>query len=331
LINNIKSLETDKHKLLDLVRLITRKQGKALGTEKAYCNWIKRYVIFHNKKHPSEMGTHHIKLFLIHLAEHERVSPSTQNSALNAISFLYREVLKIEIAGLEKIKRPGANRNLPEILNEQDIVLILMNLSGVSQLMLSMIYGSGMSVKECIRMRIEDVSFKRSQIFIRDSKGKGRWSLMPQSIQPLLTTHIEKVKKLHSSDLSAGHGLARHPMQENVTNPVLVDCWELQWLFPTKKMSKDPRSNNKLRHHVHQDMLSRQLLLVMVKTGINKVVNIKSFQGAFASHLLQQGYDVRTVQGLLGHSQMETTLQYDQLLKRVGVDIQSPLEELFKN
>jgi integron integrase len=324
-------LKETQPKLLDKVRRVIRNQGKALGTEKAYCNWIKRYVIFHNKKHPTEMGVAHIKLFISHLAVKEQVSAATQNSALNALCYLYKEVLKIEVDGLEKIKRPCVKGNVAAILSEEEIVLILMNMGGIPQLMLCIIYGSGMTMKECLRLRVKDILLESSQVFIRNAIGKGRKSLLPLNIHPMVLEHLVKVKNLHTKDLKEGNGLVRHPIQEDTAKLVLMKSLQWQWLFPARNITKDPRSNCYLRHHLHQDMLSRHLQVAVAETGIEKLVNIKSFQGAFASHLLQQGYDVRTVQGLLGHSQMDTTLKYDQLLKRVGVDIHSPLEELFKN
>jgi len=273
------------------------------------------------------MGCSEIKQYITHLAVNQRVSASTQNNALTAIRYLYSDVLKTELQGLDQIKYANVNGNTSNILTKNEILSIFTKLEGTSKIILSLIYGSGITISECIRLRIQDISFKRSQIFIYSPKGKGRHSLLPKWLHPLLENHLSKVKHLHRLDLQKNHGYVRRISQKDVSKPELSKSWNQQWLFPAKELSKDPRSTTILRHHIHHGTFSQKLSNAVKQSGISKIVNTKSFRSSFASHLIEQGYDIRTIQGLLGHVHLESTLKYDPMLRRTGCNIKSPIDE----
>ena len=260
--------------LLDLLRAEARLQGKSLGTERKYCMWVKRYILFHNKQHPRNMGVTHLKYFLEHLAVDEEVSASTQNSAFSAIHFLYKDVLKMDTSLFQKIKRPKISRNMKESLSEDEVGAIIEEMSGLPQLMVRLIYGSGILLKECIRLRTQDIHFDRSQVFVRYSNENGRWTLLPQLLHEELKAHLVKVKNLHDKDLRNGFGYVRLHYHEDVSKPILSREWGWQWLFPSQKFSTDPRSPLVLRHHVHQSFLQKYIAEAVRKSGISRLVSI---------------------------------------------------------
>lgn len=316
-------------KLLDLVRQEVRLQNKSLSTERIYCYWIKDYIIFNETTHPKKLEVNHIISYLTHLAEKRCVSPATQNSALNAIRFLYKSVLELDLKGLGEIRSVKSHKNLTEFLTVNEVLKVIHELEGVSKIIVSLIYGSGLTVKECVRLRVQDINLKRSQIFVHGRGKKDRWSILSLELHELLRDQINQVRKFYEEDIENGFGYVRHIEQMDVDNPKRTREWGLQWLFPAKKMSIDPRSGLYLRHHLLSDGVTKNINKVLKKSGIDKRISSKYIRAAFATHLMKQGYDVRTVQSLLGHKHVETTMQYDlSLFNNSAKTLISPLEDL---
>jgi integron integrase len=322
-----------KLSLLNQVRYVIRKQEKSLTTERAYCKWIKEYIFFHNKRHPRVLKTNDLKEFISYLVSKKKVSGSTQNNALTAIKFMYKHVLRIKLEGLENIQCCKVNENLPNLLSESEVHKILIQLDGTPRLILEIMYGSGLTMVECIRLRIQDIQFQKSQIFIRKKGCKGRWSMLSKMIHDDLKKHITEVKKIHQSDCEKGYGFARAVEQnKRGDEPSLVKTWGQQWLFPSNKISKDPRSKHYLRHHLYKDYLRREISKALPKSGIIKKATVSSFRSSFAMHLIHHGYDIRSVQKLIGHQQVDLTMKYDPIVLRHTVNkLQSPLETLFSH
>ncbi len=317
-----------KVKLLDLVRRCIRAKFYSIRTEQAYCHWIKRFIIFHGKRHPSEMGDAEVGEFLSHLANDASVAASTQNQALSALLFLYREVLDQKLAWLEtsydRAKRPP---KLPVVLTVEETQLILRELDGTYRLMANLLYGSGLRLLECLRLRIKDLDFGYGQIAVRDGKGgKDRVTMMPQSLQEPIQRHLAKVKALHEEDLAEGFGTVHLPQALERKYPHANREWIWQYVFPAAKRSIDPRSAVAQRHHVHEKSLQLAVQKAVRASGIAKPASCHSFRHSFATHLLEAGYDIRTVQELLGHKDVSTTMIYTHVLNRPGLGIRSPID-----
>ncbi|MEJ5240068.1 MAG: integron integrase [Anaerolineales bacterium] len=315
-------------KLLDQLREILRIQHYSYRTEEAYVDWVRRFILFHNKRHPAEMGAPEIRAFLAHLAQERNVSASTQNQALSAILFLYREVLRKEIEPvlLSTAKRP---EHVPTVLTREEVLYIMRHLDGTHKLMAQLLYGSGLRLMECVRLRIKDLDFEYRAITVRDGKGeKDRIVPLPEAVIPDLRRQIERVRLLHEEDLAAGYGEVYLPyaLAEKYPNASRELIW--QYLFPASRRSLDPRSGKERRHHIDPSALQRAVRQAAQKAGLQKRVTCHTLRHSFATHLLQAGYDIRTVQELLGHKDVRTTMIYTHVLERSGLAVRSPLDSL---
>lgn len=314
-------------KLLDQVRNAARLRHLSIRTEDSYVNWIKRFILFHNKRHPRQMGTPEIEAFLSHLATVKNVASSTQNVALSALLFLYKEVLSLDVPHLENLVRAKRPKKLPVVLTRQEVEAVLSNLSGAYWLMASLLYGSGLRLMECIRLRVKDVDFDSNQIFIRDGKGqKDRVSVLPQSLVRHLWLQLAKVRLVHQEDLAGGFGEVYLPYALDRKYPNAAKEWHWQYVFPASKLSIDPRSAKQMRHHISEDILQKKVKEAVFKAGVSKPASCHTLRHSFATHLLEDGYDIRTVQELLGHNDVRTTMIYTHVLNRGGKAVKSPLD-----
>ncbi len=315
-----------KKKLLDQVRDAIRVKHYSLRTEKIYVDWIKRFVLFHNKRHPREMGAPEIEQFLTHLALNENVAASTQNQALSAILFLYRDVLHQDLGDINAVRAKKPKR-LPVVLTRDEVERILTHLSGEYRLMAQLLYGSGLRLIECIRLRVKDIDFAQRQIIVRDGKGgKDRVTMLPASIVQPLQEHLQRVKRLHDQDLARGYGTVHLPYALERKYPNANREWSWQYVFPSDRLSTDPRSGKTQRHHLDESGLQKAVRQAAQRANIHKPVGCHTFRHSFATHLLQNGYDIRTVQELLGHKDVKTTMIYTHVLQRGGLAVRSPLD-----
>ena len=317
---------SNKPKLLDQVRNSLSQRNYANSTDNTYISWIKRFIHYHNKRHPEEMGEKEIGEFLTYLAIERKISPSTQNQALNAIIYLYKYILKIDLGEIKTL-RPRGYKHLPTVLTPKETHKILTLLYGENKLMAKLLYGSGLRVSECLKLRIKDLDFEISHIVVRDSKGnKDRMTMLPQSLQDSLKDHLVGVKALHEEDrrnkvegVYLPHALARK-------YPNASEEWIWQWVFPSVKLSKDPRTGIIRRHHRHGSGLRKSVKAAAKKAGIHKQVSPHALRHSFATHLLENNYDIRTVQELLGHKSVKTTMIYTHVLNKGPSAVLSPLD-----
>lgn len=321
--------EAQKPRLLDRVRQALRTRHYSYRTEESYVSWIRRFVLFHNKRHPDEMGEKEISEFLTHLAVKKRVSASTQNQALCALLFLYREVLGREMDAVKNIvwaKRPS---RMPTVLTQDETRALFGQLSGTTLLMASLLYGAGLRQMECLRLRVQDIDFGSNQILVRHAKGsKDRVTVLPHKVKPALQEHLVKVKKLHEADLRKGFGTVYLPDALARKYKHANREWRWQYVFPASHISVDPNSGIRQRHHVDASVLSQKLKIAVKNAGITKHVTCHALRHSFATHLLQANYDIRTVQELLGHEDVKTTMIYTHVLNRGGLGVKSPSDML---
>jgi integron integrase len=313
-------------KLLDQVRDAIRLKHYSIRTEQAYVGWIKRYIYFHGMRHPSEMGAPEVEAFLTYLAVKENVAASTQNQALSALLFLYREVLQQDLGPVDALraKRP---KRLPTVLTKDETLRLIGCLSGTHQLMAKLIYGSGLRLMECLRLRVKDLEFDRRAIIVRDGKGaQDRVTVLPDSLIPLLKEHLQRVKALHEQDLAQGYGAVYLPDALARKYPNADREWGWQYVFPASSLSQDPRSGVTRRHHLHESSLQKAIKEAARLAGIVKPVGPHTLRHCFATHLLESHYDIRTVQELLGHKDVKTTMIYTHVLQRGGLAVRSPLD-----
>lgn len=290
-------------------------------------HWIKRLILFHGKRHPAEMGKTEIEAFLTSLAVERNVSASTQNLALSAILFLYREVLETPLPWLGEVVRAKKPARLPTVLSPDEVRAVLAHTEGNVGLMLRLLYGTGMRLMECVRLRIKDVDFSMRQITVRDGKGgKDRVTMLPLSLEQPLRLHLAQVKAMHESDLAAGFGAVWLPDALAVKYPKAAKALGWQYVFPATGLSTDPRDGSRRRHHVDEKQLQRQLRKATLAAGVVKPVTPHTLRHSFATHLLESGYDIRTVQELLGHSDVSTTMIYTHVLNKGGRGVTSPLD-----
>ena len=320
---------TTKPKLLDQVRAAIRTRHYSIRTEESYVNWVKKFILFHNKRHPKEMGEKEINEFLTHLAVNRKVAASTQNQALCAIIFLYKHVLKIDIGDLGEMVWAKKPKNLPVVFTVEEADAVLKKLSGTYQLMARMLYGSGLRLLECLRLRVKDVDFGYHQITVRDGKGsKDRVTMLAEKIVESLTNHLKQVKKIHEQDLKAGYGIVYLPCALERKYPNANKEWGWQYVFPAKQLSIDPRTGIKRRHHIYETVLQKAVKQAIKKAGITKQASCHTFRHSFATHLIETGSDIRTVQELLGHEDIKTTQIYTHVLNKGGLGVKSPLDLL---
>lgn len=316
-------------KLLDQLRGAIRVRHYSIRTEEAYVDWVKRYIFFHNKRHPKEMGANEIAAFLSYLAIERGVSASTQNQARSALLFLYREVLAIEIAEMGDVIAAKVSRRLPVVLTEREVRELLLQMNGTMWLVASLLYGTGMRLLEGLRLRVKDVEFSRREIIIREGKGnKDRITVLPENLIAPLQAQIEKARVLHNADLAAGLGAVYLPDAFAVKNPSAAKAWGWQYVFPSPVFSEDPRTGKTRRHHLYEQSVQKAVKNAARAAGIDKPCTPHVLRHSFATHLLQAGYDIRTVQELLGHSDVTTTMIYTHVLNRGGKGIISPLDRL---
>jgi integron integrase len=315
-------------KLLDRLRAACRVRHYSLRTEDAYADWARRFILYHGKRHPQEMGAAEINQFLTHLAVDGRVGASTQNQAFSALLFLYKSVLQVDPGRIDGVIRARRPRRLPVVLTRPEVRLVLAKLDGTYRLMGQLMYGSGLRLLECLRLRVKDLDFGRGEITVREGKGnKDRRTMLPAAARPLLTAHLERVRLLHEKDLAAGHGRVHLPdaLDRKLPHAAAEFCW--QYVFPSAKMSTDPRSGAVRRHHAHESSISKAITDAVRLAGIRKRATSHSLRHSFATHLLEDGYDIRTVQELLGHEDVSTTMIYTHVLNKGGQAVRSPLDE----
>ncbi len=313
--------------LLEVMRDEIRKRHYSIRTEEAYLQWVRRYVQFHGRRHPAGLGAPELEAFLTHLAVARNVAASTQNQALSAILFLYREVLHQPLPWLDGVTRAKKPQRLPVVLTPDEVQQVLSVLEGTHQLMALLLYGSGLRLMECVRLRVKDVDFVRREIVVREAKGnKDRVTMLPQRVVEPLQRHLQRVKLLHEEDVLAGYGRVWLPHALAVKKPAVPAEWGWQYVFPSSRLSLDPRSQEVRRHHVDEKSLQRAIKKALAKTGIVKPATTHTLRHSFATHLLENGYDIRTVQELLGHADVATTQIYTHVLNRGGLGVRSPLD-----
>jgi integron integrase len=314
-------------KLFDQVRNVLRCKHYSYKTEKNYIHWIKHFIAFHNMKPPREMGAKEVEAFLTHLAVEQKVAPSTQNQALSALIFLYREVYQRNTDwGLNAV-RAKPTRYLPTALTPEEVNSILKHLSGVYQLVAKVLYGSGLRLSEGLKLRVKDIDFSQSQITVRDAKGReSRVTMLPKTLAEPLTQHLPAVQQIHRQDLEQGYGSVYLPyaLERKYRNAEREWIW--QYIFPADRRSIDPRSGACRRHHLHESGLQKAVKQAVRVAGIQKRVGCHTFRHSFATHLLENGYDIRTIQELLGHKDVKTTMIYTHVLNRGGRGVRSPLD-----
>ncbi|MBI2428996.1 MAG: integron integrase [Ignavibacteriales bacterium] len=314
-------------KLLDAVRETIRLKHLSLRTEEAYIYWIRDFILFHNKRHPDHMGEAEIRSFLSHLAQDKSVASSTQNQALNAIIFMYTQVLRKKIGEIGPVIRAHRTKRLPVVFSVNEVRLILSQLNGTPKLVVSLLYGSGLRLLEAIRLRVGDIDFDRNIIVVRRGKGdKDRVAPLPESLKGSLLTQVKKVQAIHEQDCEEGFGEAMLPGSLNIKYPAASRTLGWQFLFPAGRRSSDPRSGKIFRHHLHDSSIQHQVSSAIQRSGITKKGSCHSFRHSFATHLLEKGYDIRTVQDLLGHADVRTTMIYTHVLNRGGISVKSPLD-----
>jgi len=322
---SIKTWEQAKDIFINRMRL----RHYSYNTEKTYREWIRRFIQYTRQNSPLNVTTEHVKRFLTYLAVERKVSSSTQNQAFNALLFLYREVLGQEFGDFRHTIRAKKSSNIPVVLTKEEIKKIFTYLPEKSKLALTLIYASGIRVTECVRLRVKDLDFGNHMLVVRSGKGdKDRVSLLPDFLHDPIKQHLEMVKKTHDSDLAKGHGAVFLPQALERKYPKANREWAWQYVFPSANLSVDPRSSVVRRHHIGQQVLQRAMRSAVTKTNIAKAASVHTLRHSFATHLLQTGYDIRTVQELLGHKDVSTTMIYTHVLKHGPLGVKSPADFL---
>lgn len=316
-------------RLLDQLRAKIRLKHYSIRTEHAYVDWVRRFVLFHGGRHPCELGAGHVEAFLTSLAVEGKVAASTQNQAKSAILFLFREVLTAELPWLENVESAKCPQRLPVVLTPDEVEALLCRMEGTSGLIARLAYGTGMRIMECLRLRVKDVDFQRREIIVREGKGaKDRVTVLPQRLVEPLRLHLARVKRLHEDDLRADGGEVYLPYAIERKYPNAGRAWAWQYVFPSVRLSTDPRSGKTRRHHADPKPIQRAMQDALRRTGIAKPATPHTLRHSFATHLLESGYDIRTVQELLGHRDVSTTMIYTHVLNRGGRGVASPLDRL---
>ena len=314
-------------RLLSQVRDKIRLKHYSIRTEQVYTDWVRRFILYHAKRHPVDMGALEVEQFLTHLAVVGKVSASTQNQAKSALLFLYRDVLALELPWLDGVTQAKNGKRLPVVLTVQETLRLLDKLEGTTGLIARLLYGSGMRVMEGARLRVKDIDFERCELIVREGKGnKDRVTMLPQSLVASLQQHLVRVKALHTQELAEGLGDVYLPFALARKYPAAGREWHWQYVFPAAKRSIDPRSGIERRHHVSDQAVQRAVRQAARTVGLNKPVTPHTLRHSFATHLLQSGYDIRTVQELLGHKDVQTTMIYTHVLNRGGRGVVSPLD-----
>jgi integron integrase len=311
------------------VRGEIRARHYSIRTEDTYVQWIRRFIVFHGRRHPQEMAAVEVGAFLTYLAVERNVSASTQNQAKAALLFLYGQVLKLDLPWLEEVVTGRTQRKLPVVLTSVEVRRLFDEMNGVSSLVAALLYGTGMRLMEGLRLRIKDVEFSRRELVVRNGKGgKDRVTVLPENLMLPLQKQIAHAKSLHDADLREGFGSVWLPDALAVKYPTAARSWGWQWVFPGATRSADPRTAKTHRHHLHEQSVQRTVALAAKRAGIDKPCSPHVLRHSFATHLLQAGYDIRTVQELLGHSDVKTTMIYTHVLNRGGRGIRSPFDQI---
>jgi integron integrase len=314
-------------KLLDQVRQVARTKHLSLRTERAYAQWVYRFVVHHGKRHPRELGAREIQAFLTWLAVERNVAASTQNQALCALPFLYRDVLRIELPRIGEAVRARRSRRVPTVLTREEVRAVMAHLDGVHALVAGLLYGGGLRLLEGLRLRVKDIDFHRRAVTVRQGKGdKDRTTMLPERLREPLMAHLEKVRALHHRDLAAGLGAVSLPHALARKKPGADREWGWQYVFPSGRLSTDPRSGRRGRHHLSESSIQKAVTGAVRRAGIAKPAGCHTLRHSFATHLLEDGYDIRTVQELLGHADVRTTMIYTHVLNRGGRAVRSPLD-----
>jgi integron integrase len=314
-------------KLIDQIRAVIRARHYSRRTEEAYIHWARQFIVFHGKRHPLEMGEIEVASFLEHLAVNKAVAASTQNQALNALVFLYGKVLQKPFGKLGTITRAKRPQRLPSVLSQAEVGSLFCAIRGSLALMARLLYGAGVRLTECVNLRVKDINFETNQILIRDGKGfKDRMTMLPEMLKDDLFGQLKRVKLRHDDDLKIGHGHATLPYALSRKYPNLSKSWQWQYVFPAAKLVWDKDSQLWRRHHIFEDTLQRAVSAAGKLAGIEKQVSCHALRHSFATHLLEQGCDIRTVQELMGHKDVSTTMIYTHVLKKPGLGVKSPLD-----
>lgn len=318
---------TQVPELLDRVRERIRFKHYSIRTEDSYVQWIRRFILFHGKRHPAEMGAVEVEAFLTHLAVEGNVAASTQNQARSALLFLYKAVLGSELPWLNNVEQAKKPRRLPVVLTEDEVRAVLASLDGVHWLVAALLYGAGLRLMEALRLRVQDVDFKRREILVRNGKGfKDRVTMLPARVAGRLQSHLVAVRLLHEKDLAEGLGEVHLPYALDRKYPNAGRSWGWQYVFPSGNRSVDPRTGKTRRHHLDEQTIQRAVKQAVRTVGVVKPATPHTLRHSFATHLLQNGQDIRTVQELLGHEDVQTTMIYTHVLNRGGRGVTSPLD-----
>lgn len=314
-------------RLLDVVRERLRVRHYSLRTEQSYIGWIRRFIRFHDRRHPRDMGAREVEVFLTHLAVEGQVSVSTQNQALAALLFLYKEVLELELPWLENVTRAKRPARVPVVLSRPEVDRLLLHLEGTHLLMARLLYGTGMRLMECLRLRVKDIDFDRGEIVVRAGKGaKDRVTILPDTLRGELSRQIATARALWERDRKAEAPGVALPNAIARKYPTAPTQWGWFWVFPARAPSRDPRTGTVRRHHTHEQALQRAIKRAVHDAGIAKPATTHTLRHSFATHLLEAGYDIRTVQELLGHQDVSTTMIYTHVLNRGGRGVLSPVD-----
>ena len=325
-------MSTSKNrKLLDEVRDVMRLHHYSIHTERTYSNWIKRYIRYHRMTDRQDLidGEARIEAFLTHLAVDKSVAPSTQNQAMNALVFLYKHVLKQPLDQEINAVRASGKINIPVVMTREEVAQTIAFMEGVPQLIVKLLYGSGLRIMEAVRLRVQDIDYELKCLTVRSGKGaKDRVTTFPTSVIPLLENHLSRVKLIHKQDLDQGHGEVYMPNALARKYPNAAKEWNWQYVFPARNLAVDPHSGKVRRHHVDPSVINKAIKVAVRKAGLTKRISARTFRHSFATHLLQRGTDIRTIQALLGHRDVATTMIYTHVLQQGGQGVSSPLDDL---
>jgi integron integrase len=316
-------------KLLDQLKEALRARHYSPRTESTYCQWVKRFIFFHNVRQPAEMAEPEINAFLTDLAVRLKVGASTQNQALSALLFLYRHVIGREVGDLGEVIRARKPKRLPVVMTREEVKTVLAHLPGSKKLMAGLLYGAGLRLMECLQLRIQDLDFAGGELLVRDGKGgKDRRTMLPESLVPALREHLTQVKKVHDKDLADGWGKVSLPNALDRKYPKAPWEWRWQWVFPQENRWKNLKTGEEGRHYVHETILQKAVRVAVTKAELTKRISCHTFRHSFATHLLESGYDIRTIQELMGHKDVSTTMIYTHVLNKGGKGVSSPLDDL---